>query len=503
MTWFRNLTIGMKLSLGFGLVLSFMGVLGIFSLIQLAALGRAADDLGSNWFPSVQTISAIRVDAANIRRYELQHILSSNNAEYEALLNETQKKMGEDERSYEPTITSDKERELYQGFRSEWDKYLGVEGHVLEFSRRNKDEEAGALALNEGRPLFESADRFLADDVSLNQKGAEDSTRLGAAIYRSSRYWVVGILIGAIFTGLAVAFTIARFMSSSVATMLSMIQEVAANNLATADMEITSRDEIGQAGIALNRMKNNLHQVIQSISGTAIQVAGASEELSSTSQQITANAEETSAQANVVSAAAEQVSQNVHTVATGAEEMGASIKEIAKNANEAAKVATSAVKVAETTNATVAKLGESAPRSASHQGHHLHRPADQPAGPQRHHRGGARRRSRQGLRRRRQRSQGTRQADRQGDRGHQPQDRGHPGRHQGGGRGHRHHQRRSSTRSTTSQNTIATAVEEQNATTNEMARNVSEAAHGSGEITSNISGCGASRGEHLARRRRH
>ncbi|MGB6678249.1 MAG: hypothetical protein WBE44_16265, partial [Terriglobales bacterium] len=34
----------------------------------------------------------------------------------------------------------------------------------------------------------------------------------------------------------------------------------------------------------------------------------------------------------------------------------------------------------------------------------------------------------------------------------------------------------------------ATAVEEQNATTNEMARNVSEAAHGSGEITSNIAG---------------
>jgi methyl-accepting chemotaxis protein len=36
--------------------------------------------------------------------------------------------------------------------------------------------------------------------------------------------------------------------------------------------------------------------------------------------------------------------------------------------------------------------------------------------------------------------------------------------------------------------TIATAVEEQNATTNEMSRNVTEAAHGSGEITSNIGG---------------
>jgi methyl-accepting chemotaxis protein len=47
------------------------------------------------------------------------------------------------------------------------------------------------------------------------------------------------------------------------------------------------------------------------------------------------------------------------TVATGTEEMSASIREIAKNANEAAKVAASAVKVAETTNATIGKLGES------------------------------------------------------------------------------------------------------------------------------------------------
>jgi methyl-accepting chemotaxis protein len=37
-------------------------------------------------------------------------------------------------------------------------------------------------------------------------------------------------------------------------------------------------------------------------------------------------------------------------------------------------------------------------------------------------------------------------------------------------------------------NTIATAVEEQNATTNEMSRNVTEAARGAGEISKNIAG---------------
>ncbi len=100
-------------------------------------------------------------------------------------------------------------------------------------------------------------------------------------------------------------------------------------------------------------------RVIQGVVQTANTLAASAEELTAVSQQLGANAEETAAQANVVSAASEEVSKNVQTVATATEEMSASIKEIAKNANEAAKVATSAVKVADTTNTTVAKLGES------------------------------------------------------------------------------------------------------------------------------------------------
>ncbi|MCB1189230.1 MAG: hypothetical protein KDK90_02275 [Leptospiraceae bacterium] len=81
--------------------------------------------------------------------------------------------------------------------------------------------------------------------------------------------------------------------------------------------------------------------------------------LADLSQQMGANAEETSTQANIVSAAAEEVTKNVQTVATGAEEMSSSIKEIAKNATGAAKIAVEAVKTAEVTTKTVNKLGES------------------------------------------------------------------------------------------------------------------------------------------------
>ena len=102
-----------------------------------------------------------------------------------------------------------------------------------------------------------------------------------------------------------------------------------------------------------------MRTLISGIASNATALGAASEELSAVSKQMSGNAEETSVQANVVSAASEQVNKNVQTVATGAEEMSASIREIAKNASEAARVATAAVKVAETTNNVVGKLGDS------------------------------------------------------------------------------------------------------------------------------------------------
>ncbi|MBT4049733.1 MAG: methyl-accepting chemotaxis protein [Nitrospina sp.] len=103
----------------------------------------------------------------------------------------------------------------------------------------------------------------------------------------------------------------------------------------------------------------NMQKVLNNVAEKAQTLAGASEELTATSQQMAGNAEETSAQSNGVSAASDQVNQNIQTVATGSEEMSASIKEIAHNANQATKVTSDAVQLAETTNKTVTQLGVS------------------------------------------------------------------------------------------------------------------------------------------------
>jgi methyl-accepting chemotaxis protein len=109
-------------------------------------------------------------------------------------------------------------------------------------------------------------------------------------------------------------------------------------------------------------INKTLEMVVEPLKVTAQNastLASSSEELTAVSQQMAGNAEETATQANVVSAASEEVSKNVASVASASEEMQASIREIAKNANESARVAKNAVNVAHSTNETVKKLGES------------------------------------------------------------------------------------------------------------------------------------------------
>jgi methyl-accepting chemotaxis protein len=150
----------------------------------------------------------------------------------------------------------------------------------------------------------------------------------------------------------------AQELQEKVDSMLSVVNAAAKGDL-TQEITVKGDDAVGQMGEGLSQFFKDLRKIVTEIADTAKTLTGSSENLTSVSQTMAGNAEETSVQANVVSSASEEISRNVQTVAIGTEEMSSSIKEIAQNANEAAKVAKSAVDVAENTNKTMAKLGVS------------------------------------------------------------------------------------------------------------------------------------------------
>jgi methyl-accepting chemotaxis protein len=193
----------------------------------------------------------------------------------------------------------------------------------------------------------------------VNQRVQEHEKTASATVV--SRTWIMSVVaVCAIVMIIVTGYYIGKTISDPLHHIANRLKDISeGEGDLTKTVEAHGTDEIGEVATYFNQFVAKLRAMITSISENAEHVATASEELSATSHQITANSEETSAQARVVSRAGEHINNNLQTIATGAEEMTATVNEIAKNAQEAARVATEAVATAEATNDTVAKLGAS------------------------------------------------------------------------------------------------------------------------------------------------
>jgi methyl-accepting chemotaxis protein len=233
-----------------------------------------------------------------------------------------------------------------------------VDTHLGPLMLANKSDAALAAWESKVNPTKEALDKTL-DAMSAAENADVDGEITTVDEESAANFWlslvqlVLGLTIAA-----GLALLIVRGVIRPLRAVSSTLDSVAEGDL-TKRVEVRSKDEVGRMAESLNKASESMSQTVRAIGGGVESLESSAQELSSVAQQVAASAEETSAQAGVVAAAAEQVSRSVETVATGSEEMGASIKEIAQNANEAASVASQAVTVAEATNGTVAKLGES------------------------------------------------------------------------------------------------------------------------------------------------
>ena len=209
---------------------------------------------------------------------------------------------------------------------------------------------------------YRAAGRTLNDDLLKYYDLLDEELHVMLRSRLTMIVWAGATSLGISFVALALAFSLVFIVSRSMTRPLSQcvanLESLAAGDL-TSPVLTGGGDEVGRMTVALGHAVEGMAGAIRSIAKDSGGLRESSDALASASQQMSANAEETSAQAGVVSAAAEQVSKSVQTVTVATKEMNASIREVAKQATDAARVATTGVKVADATNTTVAKLGES------------------------------------------------------------------------------------------------------------------------------------------------
>ena len=177
---------------------------------------------------------------------------------------------------------------------------------------------------------------------------------------RALRTTSLALTLVALLAAAAVTLFLARRLLRPVDRLRDRMAEIAdGDGDLTQRVQESTTDEVGQLGAAFNRFVEKVATTVRGITAASESLAGASARADSVAGRLAGSADATSAQAGEVSAAAGQISANVATVATGTEEMGSSIREISQNAAEAAHVAATAVDVARSANGTVAKLGAS------------------------------------------------------------------------------------------------------------------------------------------------
>ena len=353
-----KLSLKTKLGVGFGgllVILMAMGLVAYHSVGELAQASSRVDQIATTKEMASQIEAAVEKQTSGVRGFLLagKEDLLRHDEEGKSQFADNMDRLGK-------ILVTEEARKSHTEIRGSYDEFRAIADREIGLRREGKTKQAEELVVSpqtsEVRNRLRSAVALL---VALEDRSKKELLKEQAEVESHARSIILTLALAGIGIGLAVAALIVRSIAATIERMLALIQQIAANNLMAEDMAITSQDELGRAGAALNGMKNNLHRMIQSIAGTAEQLAAASEELSSTSQQITANSEETTAQARVVSEAGSQVNINLQTLSSGAEEMNVTIGEIAKNATEAARVAGEAVAAADSANRTVSRLGES------------------------------------------------------------------------------------------------------------------------------------------------
>jgi methyl-accepting chemotaxis protein len=361
-SWWGNRAVRTKV-LSAVSVAALVGVLiGVIGLSTLSAAAQRSQDLYDHNVRGLAAVADMRKSLGDARVAIRDALLTPSAEEADRMLAgipELEARFAAGAEAYAASSPSAGRLATIDEVVRQFDTFLEVSRTKLApLAKANDINTWYAVQQTEAKPAADRAQQLLDEVRQAEDADARASAQQAQQDYESARMTSIGILVAGLTLAAAIGLAVARGMARSAAKVQRVAEALAAGDL-TQTSRLETRDEMGRMGAALDVAIENMRSMMSTVVASADAVAASSEELSASSAQISASAEETSTQSGVVAAAAEQVSRNVQTVAAGAEQMGASIREISQNANEAAKVAAAAVAEAEATNATVTKLGES------------------------------------------------------------------------------------------------------------------------------------------------
>ena len=375
------------------LILSFMGVallaalaVGLTGFYELGQSNKRLGDIADELLPSTRHLlemkssqSAIMLDERNLMHQRVFMIKDQRLALLD-ILKTNWKRADEAYRAFDQlgksgvSASGKSEKAIWEKVQETWkiwkDKHLitmqamDVKAKLLDGGKAGDSAEVVAqdknilAASDETMLAFPLADEHLHELISMNIEESQNIQKESESAQTNTTTIMATAIIASMIVALLAGLMLTRRIARPLAILTRGAETLAAGDL-TVHIDHHGQDELGRLADAFRTMATSLAGRMNELNAQAITMENVSSRIGGSTARISAAAEETAAQAGAVSASSEQVSRNSQTVATAAEEMIASIREIAQSASEAANVGKEAATEARAASVTVGKLGTS------------------------------------------------------------------------------------------------------------------------------------------------
>ena len=380
-----RLTLKTTLVGSFVLLIAALAGQGVFALRGLSAVNANTVEINTNWLPSVRALGEVKYALARLRLIDSRFVLASEPmAELDALAARSLATLETAMRTYEPLISSAEEGAIWKGFQDSFARYRADRATLLAAARAGDRRAAGSTFLALLAP-FDAALGAIDKDTALNDAGSAAAARAAAHTYDNAVLMTLIVLVCAVAAGLGGILFVLLGVTRPIGRITGAMQAIAAGHLETAIPHARSRNEIGamaaslatfrdglaeterlrteqraqadtteaQRRTAALRMADGFEAAVGGIVGT---VSAAATELQATAQALTTNARAAADRSSDVASSAEEAATNVNTVAAAAEELGSSVQEIGRQVSGSADLARAAVAEADETAALMQTL---------------------------------------------------------------------------------------------------------------------------------------------------
>jgi methyl-accepting chemotaxis protein len=370
MSWLRNLPIARKFAFAFGIVCLGCMSLGIYSFVTMRSIASMNADVSNDDLPSLIALTHAHSGMNQVRREDLDLLLCQSADCTSRHL--ASRQMGIETyraaiKAYELLVTDPREKYLYQKFSDSFTKYLEISDKVNGLLRSGKPGDALDLCLGDSTlELMRASLDTMNEDFQLN---ADDATRESNQVTTSAARSTVittGVDLFLLVFCATVGFLLTRLIAPPLQAATAALERIAQKDL-TVSVEITSQDEIGRLGTALNSSVSAIHSVMSSFAEAADTLSAATTDISTRSVQSAGNARTQSSKTNQIAAAAHQMTATIGEISLNAESAAAASRASAVTANQGGAVmqAASATmeKIAAAASSVSEKMGSLAHRS--------------------------------------------------------------------------------------------------------------------------------------------